>query len=167
MIELTTGMVFLMSSLYGAGQANANLMSAAMASQASEQATQEASASSVTAQSAAVSKEILKDISNSGIEAYIREEYADTPVLIEIARCESRFHQFNGDGTVVRGIVNSKDVGIMQINEKYHAEDALDKGIDIYTVKGNVAFGKYLYEKYGTSPWNSSAKCWSAELAKK
>ncbi len=39
----------------------------------------------------------------SAVEGYIKTEYADTPILIAIARCESNFRQFNPDGTVVRG----------------------------------------------------------------
>jgi len=95
------------------------------------------------------------------IEAYVRAQYSDTPILIDIARCESRFHQFNKDGTVVRGEVNNKDVGIMQINEIYHAEAATKMGVNIYSTEGNVAFGKYLYQKYGVSPWSASSRCWS------
>jgi hypothetical protein len=40
-------------------------------------------------------------------------------------------------------------------------------GIDIYSVEGNVQFGKYLYSKYGSSPWSSSEPCWSKAIAKK
>lgn len=151
MLEFTTGVMFLMSSLYGAGQIDT--------------AVNTKDNSSTTKGTAIEMKANLTD--EGKIEAYIKSEYADTPILIEIARCESRFHQFNKDGTVVRGEKNNKDVGIMQINEKYHSEDAINKGYDIYTAEGNIAFGKYLYEKYGTSPWKSSSKCWSQELAKK
>ena len=75
-------------------------------------------------------------------------------------RLQPLIRQFGEDGTVIRGKVNKADVGVMQINEKYHAETALKLGYDIYSVEGNVAFGKYLYKKYGTSPWYSSSACW-------
>lgn len=147
-----------MSSLYGSGHANAQAANIANAqSDAGEQAT----ATEVRTLTA------LKDPKD--IEAYVREEFADKPILVEIAWCESRFKQFNDDGTVVRGRVNSKDVGVMQINERYHSEDAKEKGHNIYSVEGNLAFGEYLYDKYGTDPWTASKRCWSAsgDIAKK
>lgn len=152
MFELTTGVVFLLSSLYGAGQTNADLAAAAIQAKTAYAAT-----SSIT----------IQRMNENEVEAYVRKEYADTPILIEIARCESNFHQFNEDGVVVRGRVNKDDVGVMQINEHYHADTAIAKDMNLYTTEGNVAFGRYLYEKYGTSPWNSSSKCWSSAIAKK
>jgi len=89
------------------------------------------------------------------------EYFSDTPVLADIAYCESGFTQFNPDGTVLRGRVNSADVGLMQINEKYHADTAIKLGINIYTLEGNMAYARYLYNTYGTDPWVYSAKCWN------
>jgi hypothetical protein len=80
--------------------------------------------------------------------------------MIDIAFCESRFRQFNKSGDVLRGEVNSDDVGVVQINTYYHQKDALALGFDIMTLEGNMAYGKYLYEKQGTRPWNSSKPCW-------
>ena len=145
MIEAATGVAFLMSSLYGAGHANATTIDKTIAPQALEATT--------TTSSSYDTKEM---------EAYLRNEYADTPILVDVARCESTFRQFDSKGMVVRGKVNSLDVGLMQINERYHADTAMRLGYDIYSVEGNVSFAKYLYSKYGTSPWSSSAKCWKA-----
>lgn len=78
----------------------------------------------------------------------------------KIAYCESRNRQFDKNGSVIRGVVNSKDVGIFQINERYHLSDSLKMGINIHTVEGNLEYAKYLYEKQGTRPWNSSRPCW-------
>lgn len=170
MIELSTGVVFLMSSLYGSGQANAQIATAAAAmntngnsASTSETVTLKTTNSNDTANS---SNPVIAD--NLSFEAYVRKEFADTPIMIDIIRCESHFHQYNSDGSVLRGIANKQDVGLMQINEKYHAETAKNLGLDIYTTEGNAAFGKYLYKKYGTSPWNYSSKCWAGtDLAKK
>ena len=152
MIEVATGVVFLMSSLYGVGQANAAAATNVVPTviEAASQAQNVASTSPAT---------------NKGIEAYVKESYADEPILVDIARCESTFRQFGPDGKVIRGLVNNQDVGVMQINERYHAAEAAKMGIDIYTVEGNVAFAKHLYEKYGTDPWSSSEKCWGQDLA--
>jgi hypothetical protein len=52
----------------------------------------------------------------------------------------------------------------MQINEKYHAEKAVELGINIYTLEGNVEFAKYLYDTFGSKPWKSSSKCWGGAI---
>jgi hypothetical protein len=150
MIELTTGVVLLMSSLYGSGQANAQI------SQAPAPVSQEATS---TSQSSFTDTKV--------IEAYVRAQFASEPLLVDIARCESTFRQFDTSGQVIRGRVNHADVGVMQINEKYHADEAVKMGYNIYTVEGNVAFGKYLYDKYGSDPWSSSSPCWGSEIAQK
>lgn len=146
MIEIATGAAFLMSSLYGAGQANAQTAPMAVES---------------VKQESAITRNInITDAKQ--IENYVRREFSNTPILVEIARCESTFRQFDSKGKVIRGLVNRADVGVMQINEKYHSEAADKLGTDIYSVEGNVAFAKYLYKKYGTSPWSASSNCWSA-----
>jgi len=149
MIELTTSIAFLMSSLYGSGSTDVALAST----------TSNATASTTADSAATTTLEIAMD--RSAVEDYIKTEYADTPILIAIAQCESNFRQFNPDGSVVRGKVDSHDVGVMQINETYWLGKSKSLGDDIYTVEGNAAYAKYLYDKEGTDPWNSSAKCWS------
>lgn len=148
MIEAATGAAFLMASLYGAGHTNAQ--------------TNEA----MPAQPAPISM-TLTDAKK--VEAFLRREFSDAPILVEIARCESTFRQYDTDGRVMRGLVNSADVGVMQINERYHAEDAVKLGVDIYSIEGNIAYAKHLYDKFGTSPWASSKPCWGIpkELAQK
>lgn len=137
-----------MSSLYGAGTANAQVYQVPADVTADDQI----EAKATTTSSFIDSKEV---------EAYIRKEFADTPILVDIARCESTFRQFHNDGTVVRGRVNKSDVGVMQINLAYHADTAKKMGLDLYTVEGNAAYGKYLYDKYGSQPWSASEPCWS------
>jgi hypothetical protein len=91
----------------------------------------------------------------------VQEYFADTPVLIDVASCESHFTQFDADGTVHRGVVNPQDVGVMQINEKYHLSESERLGLDIHSLKGNLAYAKHLYETEGTRPWEYSSKCWN------
>ncbi len=106
--------------------------------------------------------------SNQSTEEVIREYFKDDPLLVDIARCESHFRQFNKDGSVHRGVVNNKDVGAMQINEHYHLETSKKKGYDIYTLEGNLKYARDLYDRQGPQPWISSSPCWGkAELAKK
>jgi hypothetical protein len=157
MIELTTGVVFLMSSLYGAGQHGYEASAAAAVSDTDTAAEQ----------AEAMGTSTLKD--QKAIEAYLRKEFAETPILVEVARCESTFRQFTDEGKVVQGIVDKRDTGVMQINTYYHGETAKKLGMDLHTLEGNVAYAKYLHKKYGTKPWSASQPCWSksAELAQK
>ncbi len=80
--------------------------------------------------------------------------------MIKVAYCESRFRQFDKDGSLFRGIVNSSDVGVMQINTYYHEKTAKKLGLDLSTIEGNLAYAKNLYEREGTTPWMSSSPCW-------
>ncbi len=99
------------------------------------------------------------------VEEYVREYYADTPVLAEIAKCESRMRQFDNDGNILKN-PNSTAVGIMQIMSSIHDPFADKLGIDIYTVQGNLAYAKFLYEEKGTAPWNASKACWGKKAPK-
>jgi hypothetical protein len=94
------------------------------------------------------------------IAEYVHQYYADTPVLADIAWCESRNRQWNPDGTVFHGSVNHYDVGVMQVNSLYHEDKAKELGFDIYTLPGNLEYAKDLYSKEGTKPWASSQACW-------
>ncbi len=153
MLELTTGVMFLVSSLYGSGQSdNHTLINAEKES------------------TKATTTEVRSFTDSKELESYLREEYANMPIMIEIARCESTMKHFGKDGKVIRGRVTPDDIGVMQINQYYHGDSAKRMGIDIYTVEGNVEFAKYLYGKYGSSPWSASASCWSKpsqDLARK
>ena len=99
------------------------------------------------------------------VEQYVRNYFSDIPVMIEIARCESRFRQHDKNGDVLRGQENNLDRGVMQINEYYHNNDSEKLGYDIMTLEGNTAYARHLFEKKGVKPWKSSSKCWSKTLA--
>ena len=94
------------------------------------------------------------------VEEIVRREFADAPVMIEIARCESRFRQFDEEGRALRGEVNPQDVGVFQINERYHLEASRRLGMDIFTTRGNVAYARHLYNQNGTRDWGWSKGCW-------
>ena len=97
---------------------------------------------------------------SQSVEEYVREYFADEPVLAEIARCESHFRQYDSSGATLRGELVKEDVGIMQINEYFHSKQAEKLNLDLLTIEGNLAYGKYLFEKEGTKPWSASAPCW-------
>lgn len=96
------------------------------------------------------------------VEEYVREQFKDAPVMIDIARCESRFRQFDSSGKVLKNPTSSA-MGTFQIMASLHADLAKDKlGHDIYSLEGNAAYARYLFEKQGTAPWNASKACWGA-----
>jgi hypothetical protein len=102
---------------------------------------------------------------NSGTEETVRSYFADIPIMIEVARCESGFtHIDPATGAVKHGHLNYSDIGVMQINEVYHSADARSMGFDIYDLKGNLAYARYLYEREGLRPWNASHACWEGNL---
>ena len=84
----------------------------------------------------------------------------DGALALEIARCESRLQQFREDGSLIRGRKNPKDVGVFQINEKYHLERSRVEGFDIYTPAGNIGYAMWLMKNDGDRPWRWSKKCW-------
>ena len=94
------------------------------------------------------------------VEEYVREYFVDVPVMAAIAKCESRFRQYDKNGSVLRGEVVYEDVGVMQVNETYHKAAATELGLNLTVIQDNVAYARHLYDKKGTQPWNSSKACW-------
>lgn len=107
----------------------------------------------------------VETVATGNVEAIVREYFKDIPVMAQVARCESTFRHTLTDGSVLRGHVDSDDLGVMQINLRYHAAKAQELGIDLYDIEGNLEYARYLYEKKGTQPWNASAPCWNRTLA--
>ena len=106
-------------------------------------------------------KKTIKEVENMmGTEQYVREYFSDIPIMVHIAECESNFRQLDKDGEIHRGIENPADVGVMQINEFYHLDRSQNENYNIYTIEGNTAYARKLYQRKGTDPWNSSKACW-------
>lgn len=94
------------------------------------------------------------------VRQYVASYFPDAPVMMDVAYCESTFRHFKPNGEVLRGHENGADVGVMQINEKYHLDTANRLGINIYSLEGNLEYARYLYDTQGTQPWFHSEKCW-------
>lgn len=154
-IELATAAVFLFSTFYGAPAAVYNSLQLQTAGRFTMEDRD-------TEQSSLLADKPLT------LEQYVREYFKDTPIMAEIARCESRFRHLGKGGKVLRGEVTAEDLGIMQINEFYHEDTAKVLGFDLHTLDGNLAYAKWLYAKEGIAPWFSSSRCWqkSDTLAK-
>lgn len=99
------------------------------------------------------------------VESAVREYFAETPIMIPIAKCESKFRQYASSGNPLYGGAGGKMVGVFQIHSDVHAVFARGKGMDIETLDGNMAYAKYLYEREGTQPWISSFPCWGKEVS--
>ncbi|MSU55397.1 MAG: hypothetical protein EXS46_02540 [Candidatus Taylorbacteria bacterium] len=98
---------------------------------------------------------------NNSVENEVREYFEDTPILAEIAKCESQFRHVGKSGEIIRGMVNDDDIGVMQINEYYHSSEADKLRINLKTLSGNMNYARILYGKFGTNPWQSSSTCWN------
>ena len=98
-------------------------------------------------------------------EAVVRQYFADVPIMIEVARCESTFRHTLADGSVLRGKVDKRDTGVMQINTYYHGETADKLGLDLENIHDNMAYARDLYERQGVQPWSASRPCWGGSLA--
>lgn len=149
MLQLTSILFTLFTTLYVSGSTQVANPTDAIAT-----TTPTVIEQSITLPAASSTKEV------GATEKKVRSYFSDTPILIEVARCESQFTQFGPNGKPIHGIVNKSDVGVMQINEYYHSESAERMGYDIQTLEGNMAFARHLYEAYGTDPWSASSKCW-------
>ena len=95
-------------------------------------------------------------------KAYLLEKvgYKNFRKLSRIALAESGFRQFQEDGGVLRGTINSKDIGIFQISETYWLEKSLKLGYDIYTTRGNTDMAIWIFNNYGTQPLFWSKHIW-------
>lgn len=149
MIELITTSFFVFSSIYG-GPTGAIADNQATST---PEPTVEMQASTT-----------IKIPTNEGIKEEAKAYFKDTPILADIAFCESSFRQYDENGKVLKGVVNKGDIGVMQINKYYQGDKAEKLGYDLNTPEGNMAFAKYLYEKEGTKPWDSSSVCWKGNL---
>jgi hypothetical protein len=95
----------------------------------------------------------------------VMEAFPDDTLMWAIASCESDYMQYRpkGDDSVVVRNPKSSAVGIFQIMESLHFEDAHLQGMDIFTPEGNIAYAKVLREKNGYRDWEAdevSRRCW-------
>jgi hypothetical protein len=96
----------------------------------------------------------------------VMEAFPGDTLMWSIASCESDFMQYRstGDDSVVVRNPTSSAVGIFQIMESLHFEEAHLLGIDIFTPEGNIAYAKVLREKNGYRDWEESKDCWGAKV---
>ena len=98
-------------------------------------------------------------------ENIVRSYFKDIPVMIEVARCESTFRHVLSDGSILQGMVDPADTGVMQINRRYHEATAEAMLLNLDDIYHNMAYARHLYETQGTQPWSASLPCWGRTLA--
>ena len=120
-----------------------------------------------------INEEALENIEELSVEQLVRlrshEAGIDEDLAVDMAFCESTLRQFQEDGALLRGIVNSKDVGVFQINERFHLDKSISLEMDIYTTEGNIEYAMWLMKNEGVRHWKASKPCWgeNAHLALK
>lgn len=90
------------------------------------------------------------------VKEYINRAFPDSPVMLEVARCESGFKPSAFNPTN-----NSDDKGIFQISTYYHGSRVEELELDMYKVTDNITFARILYDEQGLQPWSASKRCWS------
>lgn len=123
---------------------------------ARETATEETAPSAQEEDKPIISSGVI--VESRGSIHYTQNNVRLYPVMESVCTCESG-RQFHADGTVVRGIVNPQDIGMCQINLKYHGAAADALGYDLFTEEGNIRYTNYLYDQQGTQPWYLSGSC--------
>jgi hypothetical protein len=163
----STGSHVLSQTAIAASTVSSQDVSNSSLSQESTVAVPTASDSSDNEGSAKTSSNSVNTGKNAGLDGLVRDFSSDKPLMAEISYCESRFRQYDKDGSVLRGIANPDDVGLFQINEHYHLERAKKMGYDIYSPEGNMAYARVIFNEQGPQPWSASSPCWKKTVAYK
>jgi len=86
----------------------------------------------------------------------VKENHKEFWRLARIIKCESNWDEMAYNP-------KSKDFGLFQINQSTWDSIAQQLGLENYKDywKENLDFGFWIYQHYGTKPWNWSKSCWS------
>lgn len=104
---------------------------------------------------------------SENVEKFVRDYFinAGVPELAEVARCESTFRHYDKNGQVLKGKVDSRDTGVMQINLHYHADTAEKLGLNVHNIDDQLAYSLNLHGRKGLKPWNASKPCWGKSVS--
>jgi hypothetical protein len=100
--------------------------------------------------------------------------WAGYPLLKRICAAESNYNadneprQFLPDGSILwgwdHGKILHRDVGACQENLWVWGAKAKAMDLDIVNSEAdNITFAKFLFDKYGSAPWNASKEHWSSD----
>lgn len=95
----------------------------------------------------------------------------DAAELIPIIKCESRFRQYEKDGSVLKNREGSSAIGVAQILSSVHPDpkilyrynkrnntDLTATDFDLTTFEGNIGYALVLYKIRGVQDWKCSKK---------
>ncbi len=102
-------------------------------------------------------------VSTTTAKMAIEEVFGSDTPMVAVAECESRLLQFDKPNHPTKNPTSSA-YGLFQVMKSIHNDTALDMDMNIYTLKGNILYAKYLYDKEGLTPWISSSNCWKPKL---
>lgn len=103
--------------------------------------------------------ETIQREDNKNIRDLVEDTFGADHVMVDVARCESSFRQFDASGDVLEN-PDSGASGVYQLLPRVHEDIAEDFGYDIYTVEGNIGYAEDLYKADGLKPWSASSLCW-------
>lgn len=105
-------------------------------------------------------------------ETFLQERVVDYPYLklrkelIPVCSCESNGKpngiptHYEQDGiTVLRGKLNNDDIGMCQINLKWHKEVSIKMGLDLFKEEDNIIYANFLFDTRGFKDWGWSNHC--------
>jgi hypothetical protein len=116
-------------------------------------------ATSIPAQNS-VASTTLDQYNPQDVESIVRASFANEPIMVAVAKCESGFAQYDEYGNPLYGGTGGM-VGVFQEAAAVHNDVARSMGLDLNTLAGNIAYAHYLYDTEGVRPWLASSKCWS------
>src|SRR3989344_1498256 len=105
---------------------------------------------------AAMAGAVMARAADPEVLAKVRGDFKDIPIMITIAGCESRYHQYDLNGDLLRSVTG--DLGVMQINAHVHSAQAGQLGYDLSSIEDNMRYARMLYNRSGTAPWLSSVR---------
>lgn len=88
------------------------------------------------------------------------------PELVPVCACESLGNpnatptHYDRDGSVLRGRIDNDDIGICQINLRYHQKSAEALGLDVFIEQDNIIYANVLFTEQYYQPWTASQHCW-------
>ena len=105
---------------------------------------------------------VVKTFNSEVIRLSLKYKVSE-PLARKIISCEGKMYKTRGNNINYdkKGVAWSEDVGWWQLNDYYHKQTALKKGLDIYNEWDNLEYGFWLLSTSGTSPWNASKYCWN------
>jgi len=104
----------------------------------------------------ATNKGISEEV-HSAIKKYFPENHE---TMLSIAKCESGLDPLSVGLNIKNKEVWSRDWGLFQINDYYHADELNKLKLNILDMEDNIKYASILYKKNGLQDWKASQHCW-------